>query len=144
MKIYALYHAEDSQSWRQEPSFSGFGYDLSPYTEATILFSDENRSIYLNTFLLEFVIEIDVILRRRCGQDCFETYAALQYSGCAVIFKRNGDSLELQLSGLDEKVNYSWSCFLKLFQQLKQDTYVLLTTHYPRIAKFAEIEFIFR
>ena len=62
MHIYAFYGAEDSQSWRQEPNFSQFGYDLTPYTETTISFSDLSSTIYLNTFLLEFVIEVDLVL----------------------------------------------------------------------------------
>lgn len=143
MQIYAFYEAEDSISWRDEPKFVKYGYDLTPYTEATILFSDASRTIYLNTFLLEFVIEVDLILRRRCGQDFFETHASLQYSGSSVVFKRNEGLLEVRISGLDEKVNYTWDDFLRLFRQLKQDVYQQLKTHYPIISNFAEIEFIF-
>ena len=144
MHIYAFYDAEDSQSWRQEPNFSQFGYDLTPYTETTISFSDLSSTIYLNTFLLEFVIEVDLVLRRRCGQNFFEAHAALQYSGNSVLFKRNGDLLEVQISGLDEKINYSWKDFLRCFKELKQVGYQQLRGYYPNISKFAEIEFIFK
>jgi len=143
MQIYAFYEAEDSISWRDEPQFAKYGYDLTPYTEATILFSDASRTIYLNTFLLEFVIEVDLILRRRSGQDFFETHASLQYSGSSVIFIRNKDLLEVRISGFDDKVNYTWDGFLRLFKQLKKDVYQQLKTHYPNISNFAEIEFIF-
>jgi hypothetical protein len=143
MEIFEFKVAEDSNSWKSEPNFERFGYDLTNYTEGVISFSDSKSKIFLNTFLLEFVIEVDLMLRRRCGLDNFDTYVSLQISGDSIIFKRTKDLLFLQISGLKEVIEYDWNDFIESFMAMKKLVYSKFKGCYPKISKFKEIELLF-
>jgi hypothetical protein len=143
VEIYEFNDSEDSLSWKTEPNFESFGYDLAAYTEGIVSFSDEINKVYLSTFLLEFVLEVDLVLRRRCGLFNFETNASLQFSGDSVHFKRIDNLLEIRISGIDLTIKYFWSDFIDLFIALKKNVFSKIEFCYPNISKFKELEFIF-
>lgn len=142
MKIYEFSATENSNSWKVEPHFQSFGYDIITYTEGVIIFFDKRNKSYLNTFLMEFIIEVDLMLRRRCGLDKFESNVSLQHSGDSIFFKRNVDDLEVRINGTDTKIEYIWSDFIELFIQLKKSVHLKFKKHYPNLYKFKEVEFL--
>jgi hypothetical protein len=142
MKIYEFNAAESSNSWKVEPNFQRFGYDMITYTEGVILFNDNKNKVYLNTFFMEFIIEVDLMLRRRCGIDSFESNVSLQYSGDSIFFKKNADSLDVRINGIDVEIEYAWSDFIYFFIELKKSVSLKFKKHYPNLYKFKEVEFL--
>ncbi|ALZ74862.1 hypothetical protein [Rheinheimera sp. F8] len=142
MKIYEFNAAESSNSWKAEPKFQSFGYDMITYTEGVVLFNDNKNKAYLNTFFMEFIIEVELMLRRRCGLDSFESNVSLQHSGDSIFFKKTADTLEVRINGIDVEIEYAWSDFIDLFIQLKKSVRLKFKRHYPNLYKFKEVEFL--
>ncbi|GAB1106869.1 MAG: hypothetical protein Sw2PiMacB_11790 [Shewanella algae] len=142
MIIDSFYEDFDAKSWSTEPDFDCYGDELAFYTEGTILFEGEDSDFYINIYLLEFIVEVDIMLRRRLGQRFFEECLSLQLSGESLSFSRSESELFVSMARQNKIVAYDWARFIELFLSVKMQFKKKLNEHYPNISKFIEFKLV--
>lgn len=144
MKIKKFCVDSTTKSWILNQELSFLSSELNFLTEGIICFSDDSSSFDARLYLLEFWVELKLLLLRRLGQINFKTDLVLQDSGDYFKLTKNANTLTIQYSSTSNIVVYQYSDFIDAsFSNYSAELKTRLADCFPSITKLPEWKILF-